>query len=103
VADWEGEDSHDWFLRKGARSGEETAPHRPYFEVLVVSPAVRQRGRSWRRVRKLRRTAGQVRLRAVFVGSFEDAVLATILNGSLEAVMIYEGIPFVHRTTSSSA
>ena len=30
----------------------------------------------------------------VFVGSFEDAVLATILNGSFEAVIIYEGVPF---------
>ena len=30
----------------------------------------------------------------VFVGNFEDAILGTILNGSLEAVIIYEGIPF---------
>ena len=28
----------------------------------------------------------------VFVSSFEDAVLATILNGGIEAVIVYEGI-----------
>jgi hypothetical protein len=31
----------------------------------------------------------------VFVGTYERAVLATILNGSVEAVIIYEGIPLV--------
>ena len=30
----------------------------------------------------------------VFVATFEDAVLATILNGSIEAVIVYEGIAF---------
>ena len=30
----------------------------------------------------------------VFVASFEDAVLAAILNGSIEAVVVYEGISF---------
>jgi len=76
-------------------AGEETAPHRPYFEVLVVSPA---RPAAWselaQELRKLRRPQDKFVYEPVFVGSFEDAVLATILNGGLEAVMIYEGIPF---------
>jgi len=76
-------------------AGEETAPHRPYFEVLVVSPA---RPAAWselaQELRKLRRPQDKFVYEPVFVGSFEDAVLATILNGSFEAVMIYEGIPF---------
>ena len=30
----------------------------------------------------------------VFVGSFEDAALAVILNTNLEAVVIYDGFPY---------
>ena len=69
--------------------------HRPYFEVLVVSPA---RPAAWaelaQELRKLRRPQDKFIYEPVFVGSFEDAVLGTILNGSLEAVIIYEGIAF---------
>ena len=96
VADWEGEEqSPIGFSERVPGAGEETAPHRPYFEVLVVSPA---RPAAWselaQELRKLRRPQDKFVYEPVFVGSFEDAVLATILNGSLEAVMIYEGIPF---------
>jgi len=96
LADWEGEEqSRIGLAEKVPGAGEETAPHRPYFEVLVVSPA---RPAAWselaQELRKLRRPQDKFIYEPVFVGSFEDAVLATILNGSLEAVMIYEGIPF---------
>ena len=96
VADWEGEDSSPLgFTERVPGTGEETAAHRPYFEVLVVSPA---RPAAWselaQELRKLRRPRDKFIYEPVFVGSFEDAVLATILNGSLEAVIIYEGIPF---------
>ena len=69
-------------------------PHiRPYFEVLVVSPARRT---AWQQLaqdlRKLRRPLDKFVYEPVFVSSFEDAVLATILNGSIEAVIVYEGI-----------
>ena len=96
LADWEGEEqSPIGFSERVPGGGEETAPHRPYFEVLVVSPA---RPAAWselaQELRKLRRPQDKFIYEPVFVGSFEDGVLATILNGSLEAVMIYEGIPF---------
>src|SRR5882762_3377464 len=96
LVDWEGEEqSPIGFAERVPGAGEETAPHRPYFEVLVVSPA---RPAAWselaQEIRKLRRPQDKFIYEPVFVGSFEDAVLATILNGSLEAVMIYEGIPF---------
>lgn len=96
LADWEGEDqSPIGFSERVPGAGEEAAPHRPYFEVLVVSPARRA---AWselaQELRKLRRPQDKFIYEPVFVGSFEDAVLGTILNGSLEAVMIYEGIPF---------
>ncbi len=96
LADWEGEEQSPIGLAERVPgAGEETAPHRPYFEVLVVSPA---RPAAWselaQEIRKLRRPQDKYIYEPVFVGSFEDAVLATILNGSLEAVMIYEGIRF---------
>src|SRR4029077_5416763 len=96
LADWEGENqSPIGFSERVPGAGEEAAPHRPYFEVLVVSPA---RPATWselaQELRKLRRPQDKFIYEPVFVGSFEEAVLGTILNGSLEAVMIYEGIPF---------
>src|SRR6266576_1115419 len=96
AADWEGEEqSSIGFSEIVTGANEETAPHRPYFEVLVVSPA---RPSAWadlaQELRKLRRSEDKFVYEAVFVASFEDAVLATILNGSIEAVMIYEGISF---------
>jgi arginine decarboxylase len=75
--------------------GEEVGPHRPYFEVLIVSPT---RQASWpdlaREFRKLRRPQDRFVYEPVFVSSYEDAVLGVILNGTLEAVVINEGIPF---------
>jgi arginine decarboxylase len=97
TADWEGEEQSSInFSERVPGAGEETATHRPYFEVLVVSPA---RPAAWselaQELRNLRRPQDKFIYEPVFVGSFEDAVLATILNGGLEAVLIYEGISFV--------
>jgi len=96
VADWESEEPT--LINFGERvpgATEETAPYRPYFEVLFVSPA---RPASWpelaQELRKLRRPQDKFVYEPVFVGSFEDAVLGAILNGSFEAAVIYEGIPF---------
>jgi len=95
-SDWEGEEQSPIGLSERVPGGsEETAAHRPYFEVLVVSPA---RPAAWsdlaQELRKLRRSQDKFIYEPVFVGSFEDAVLGTILNGSLGAVIVYEGIPF---------
>jgi arginine/lysine/ornithine decarboxylase len=74
---------------------EAKAAHRPYFEVLMVSPS---RTSAWtdraRDFRKLRRPQDRFVYETVFVGSFEDAVLGVILNGGLEAVVVYDDIPF---------
>jgi arginine decarboxylase len=95
VADWESAEQTPVSLGERVPGiGEEPAAHRPYFEVLVVSPA---RPTAWQELaqdlRRLRRPQDKFVYESVFVGSFEDAVLATILNGSFEAVIIYEGIP----------
>src|SRR5260370_26091631 len=92
MADWEGEDqSPIAFSERLTGVGEQTVPHRPYFEVFAVSPA---RPAAWseraQELRKLRRPQDKFVYESVFVGSFEDAVLGTILNGSLESEKIYE-------------
>src|SRR5262249_2074733 len=102
LSDWEtDEQSSINFAERIAATGEETAPHRPYFEVLFVSAA---RPSSWpelaQELRKLRRSQDKFVYEPVFVGNFEDAVLGAILNGSFEAVVIYEGIPFASNRNS---
>jgi len=69
VADWEGEEqSPIGFSERVPGAGEETAPHRPYFEVLVVSPA---RPAAWselaQELRKLRRPQDKFVYEPVFV------------------------------------
>src|SRR3954454_22949568 len=65
---------------------------RPYFEVLIVTGAPASRwpalGAEWRR---LRRPLDAFIYEPVFVGSFEDAFCATMVNPDLTAVIINEG------------
>ncbi len=70
----------------------ETTARRPYFETLVVTgvpasnwPAL---GAEWR---KLRRPADAFIYEPIFVGSFEDAFCAAMLNTDLGAVIVNEG------------
>ncbi|HEY7097774.1 MAG TPA: hypothetical protein VH437_13700 [Terriglobales bacterium] len=95
LSDWESDEGPTSLGNRVSYSSEDAAPHRPYFEVLMVSPA---RPAAWAELaqdlRKLRRAQDKFVYEPVFVSNFEDAVLATILNGSLESVVIYEGIPF---------
>jgi arginine decarboxylase len=66
--------------------------HRPYFEILIVTgvPAT-----SWPNLctewRRLRRPLDAFIYEPVFVGSFEDAFCAAMLNPDLAAVVINEG------------
>jgi arginine decarboxylase len=95
LGDWESEDAPINITKRLPGVGDEAAPHRPYFEVLAVSAA---RPSTWpdlaQEFRKLRRPQDKFVYECVFVGSFEDAVLGTILNGSFEAVIISDGISF---------
>jgi arginine decarboxylase len=68
---------------------------RPYFEVLVVSPsAATTRPALIQQMRKLRRPLDAFVYEPVVVGSFEDAILASVLNASIQSVVIYEGFPY---------
>ncbi len=96
VSDWESDEPTSInFGERVPGAGEESAAYRPYFEVLIVSPS---RSATWpelaQEFRKLRRPQDKFVYEPVFVGNFEDAVLGAILNGSFEAVIIYEGVPF---------
>jgi arginine decarboxylase len=69
-----------------------TESHRPYFEVLIVTgvPAT-----NWPNLcvewRRLRRPPDAFVYEPVFVGSFEDAFCATMINPNIAAVIINEG------------
>jgi len=96
VGDWEKEEEGITSLvDRFPLDGEQKPAYRPYFEVLIASPASQ---RLWKELgpefRRLRRPQDKFVYESVFVGSFEDAILATILNGSLEAAVIYDDIPF---------
>ena len=75
-----------------------TEPHRPYFELLIVTgvPATNWQNlcAEWRR---LRRPLDAFIYEPVFVGSFEDAFCAAMLNPDLAAVVINEGFALQSR------
>jgi arginine decarboxylase len=72
--------------------------HKPYFELLVVTPADPSQ---WERARhdlkRLRRPDDQFVYEIVQVGTFEDAVIATICNHNLQAVVIRDGFEYRSR------
>ncbi len=89
-----------------ASSGLDTLPpdleastaHKPYFEVLIVTPtdpATWERARE--DLRRMRRTEDLFNYEVVQVGSFEDAALAVMVNDILQAVVIIDGFEFGSR------
>jgi len=72
--------------------------HRPYFEVLSVTPIDAARWERGRQdMRKLRRTEDPFVYELVQVGSFEDTLLAVLFNGNLQAVVLQDGFAFRSR------
>jgi len=65
--------------------------HRPYFELLVVSPQPTTSIHAQRELRKLRRTEDELIYEGVHANSFEDALVAIIINPALQAAIIYDG------------
>ena len=95
-SEWESENATVLMLGEGAAvNGDGTVVYRPYFEVLVVSPV---RHAAWPQLaeefRRLRRPEDAFVYEPVFVATFEDGFLGAVLNGAVEAVVIYEGISF---------
>ena len=82
-------------LPPDAQGGE---AYKPYFEVLVVTPADPS---TWERARgdlkRLRRPEDVFHYEIVQVGSFEDGVIGTMFNHNVQAVVIYDGFQFRSR------
>ena len=78
---------------------ESGASRRPYFEVLVVRDGItpEQARRNRDELLQLRRPEDPFIYETVFVPSFEDAVVASICNFNLQAVVVYDGFPFRSR------
>lgn len=93
--EWEtADDSTQGLPDRSASVLESGEARRPYFETLFVSPApAANRARTSQEIRRLRRVEDEAIYEPVLVGSLEDAITATILNGKIEAVVIYDGIP----------
>jgi arginine decarboxylase len=71
------------------------AARKPYFEVLLVSPGERSTWNESRdALRRLRRPEDAFVYEPVVVGSFEDAVLAAIVNYNIQAVAIFDGFGY---------
>ncbi len=67
---------------------------RPYFETLFVTSApATSFPQIAQELRRLRRAEDPMIYEPVLVGSLEDAAMAIIMNGKIEAVVIYDGIP----------
>ncbi len=92
--EWEAEDDAGEAERVMPTAlGEKAA--KPYFEVLFVTPTPPSRWPAHaQQIRKLRRPLDEFVYEPVFVGSFEDAALAVILNTNLESVVIYDGFTY---------
>jgi arginine decarboxylase len=68
---------------------------KPYLEVLIVSAGERSTWPGLRETfRRLRRTEDEFVYEPVIVGSFEDAILATVFNYDLQAVVMVDGFTF---------
>jgi arginine decarboxylase len=95
-------DAGEWEAEEDAAAADGVLPTaldestaKPYFEVLFVTPTPPARWPAHaQQIRKLRRPQDAFVYESVFVGSFEDAALAVILNTNLEAVVIYDGFQY---------
>lgn len=71
---------------------------KPYFEVLVVTPSdPGQWPRSKDEMLRMRRPDDAFLYAATHVGSFEDALLAVMVNFDLQAVVLVDGFGFASR------
>jgi arginine decarboxylase len=72
------------------------ASHRPYFEVLAVvaNTSEDHLERLRQEIRSLRRLEDPFQYEFVFVSNFQDAMIATIVNFNIQAVVIYDGFPY---------
>ena len=72
---------------------------KPYCEVLVVTPSDRSTWAAMHAgIRRLRRDTDQFVVEPVLVGTFEDAVLAVLVNYNIQAVVMFDGFGYGSQT-----
>jgi arginine decarboxylase len=72
---------------------------KPYCEVVIVSPGERSTwGAMADGMRKLRRETDEFVIEPVVVGSFEDAMLAVLVNYNIQAVVMFDGFGYAAQT-----
>jgi len=76
--------------------------YRPYFEVLSVVPESARTSNSQRELHKMRRPEDPFVFEQVATFSFEDAVVAAIVNTNLQAAVIYDGFHYKSRHALAS-
>ena len=91
-AEEEGEARMPDFLPPSVGRGQS---RKPYFEILIVAAGERATWPALRETfRRLRREEDAFVYEPVVVGSFEDAVLATLFNYNLQSVVIVDGFAY---------
>lgn len=70
---------------------------KPYFELLTVAPENYRTANPQRELHKLRRPEDPFTYEQVQTFSFEDAMVATIVNTNVQAVVIYDGFQYKSR------
>lgn len=97
------EDAREWAVTPeqgrelaGSFTGSDpTAPHRPYFEVLVVAPPDSPRvAQNVQLIRSQRRKEDEFVYEPVVVTNFQDACCAIATNSNICAVAIFEGFNY---------
>jgi len=92
AADWQGEEPPGEGSSSFVDIFEDGDRRRPYFEMLMVTPAAAMRSdRLVGEMRRLRRPEDGFIYEVVQVSSFEDAICAAVINPAIAAVTIYEG------------
>lgn len=76
--------------------------YKPYFEVLTVAPESSRTSNPRRELHKLRRPEDPFTFETVPTFTFEDAVVATIVNTNLQAAVIYDGFQYKSRHALAS-
>ena len=70
---------------------------RLYFELLTVAPESERTNHAQRELRKLRRPEDPFAYETVPTFTFEDAIVAAIVNPNIQAAVIYDGFQFKSR------
>jgi len=94
---WELDEESQSSLADRLPPGLADGTYKPYFELLTVAPEAARTNSNQRELRKLRRPEDPFTYEPVQASSFEDAVVAAIVNTNLQAAVIYDGFQFKSR------